>query len=61
MSRVQSFVSRNLHIRNGLALTLTLTLTLSLCAGTFVKAVMRVVSYIEVLKEVVLGLNFYEV
>jgi len=29
--------------------------------GTFVKAVMRVVSYIEVLKEVVLGLGFYEV
>lgn len=29
--------------------------------GTFVKAVMRVVSYIDVLKEVVLGLGFYEV
>jgi len=29
--------------------------------GTFVKAVMRVVSYSEVLKEVVLGLGFYEV
>ena len=33
----------------------------SLTTGTFVKAVMRVVSYIEVLKEVVLGLGFYEV
>jgi len=29
--------------------------------GTFVKAVMRVVTYIEVLKEVLLGLGQYEV
>ena len=29
--------------------------------GTFVKAVMRVVSYVDVIREVALGLNFYEV
>lgn len=28
--------------------------------GTFVKAVMRIVSYVDILKEVLLGLNYYE-
>ena len=59
-----------------LALTLTLTLTLTRCEhkditrianwieghllGTFVKTVMRIISYIDVCKEVLLGLGEYE-
>ena len=59
-----------------LSLTLTLTLTLTRCEhkdikrianwieghllGTFVKTVMRIISYVDVTREVLLGLGEYE-